>query len=209
MYSTGLLYLQTISACCWLAQCCRACCAAVAHVRHCLSDAYGLLSAARHDSGWWGRLSLWKANNPWRVEPLARASCAEEEAFLLAISTGWQPRQGTERRLPHQCLNLISGWLLHDHVRITGSCPLLSLAHTNELQVATCVRLCATNAADPNGCLAINYSPWYAKFPSHDPTTTGPAEEAEMVYFSGLLANVTSWLAAASDDVGVGAEISN
>ena len=96
------------------------------------------------------------------------------------------------------------GGFLHDYVRITGSCP-LSLAHTNQLEVTTCVRLCATNAADPKSCLAINYSPWYAKFPSHDPTTTGPAEEAEMVYFSGLLANVTSWLAAASDDVGVGA----
>eukprot|EP01051_Picozoa_sp_SAG22_P021265 SAG22_NODE_4630_length_1211_cov_1.462230_2_plen_220_part_01 len=97
---------------------------------------------------------------------------------------------------------------LHDFVRITGSCP-LGLAHTTQVEVATCAALCAANAADPTRCLAINYSPWYSKFPSHDPTVTGAAEAAEMASFTGLLANVSTWLAGtehgASGTVGVAA----
>jgi hypothetical protein len=95
---------------------------------------------------------------------------------------------------------------LHDYVRITGSCP-LSLVHTSEVEVATCASICAANTAEPKRCLAINYSPWYAKFPSHDPTITGPPEDAEMAFFSGLLVNVTAWLAKADSagTVGVGA----
>ena len=95
---------------------------------------------------------------------------------------------------------------LHDFVRITGSCP-LGLSHTTQLEVATCAALCHANAADPATCIALNYSPWYAKFPGSDPTVTGAPEEAEMALFSGLLSNVSSWLASAehSASVGVGA----
>ena len=98
---------------------------------------------------------------------------------------------------------------LHDFVRITGSCP-LGLTHTTQVEVQTCAALCQANAADPKRCIAINFSPWYAKFPGGDPTVTGAPEEAEMAMYSGLLANVSAWLAGAeledgSAAVGVGA----
>lgn len=95
---------------------------------------------------------------------------------------------------------------LHDFVRITGSCP-LGLIHTTQLEVATCAALCHANAKDPANCIAINYSPWYAKFPGSDPTVTGAPEEAEMAFFTGLLSNISTWLAATDQgaSVGVGA----
>ena len=84
---------------------------------------------------------------------------------------------------------------LHDYVRITGSCP-LDLTQATATEAATCAALCAASAKEPAKCIAVNYSPWYAKFPSSDPTIVGPPEDAEMAYYTGLLANVTRWLAA-------------
>jgi hypothetical protein len=86
---------------------------------------------------------------------------------------------------------------MHDYVRITGACP-LGLTHTSQREVMTCAKLCAARAIVPTGCIVINYSPWYAKFPSHDPTVGGSAEAAEMTYFTGLLGNVSRWLAEAA-----------
>jgi hypothetical protein len=95
---------------------------------------------------------------------------------------------------------------LHDFVRVTGSCP-LGLSHTTQLEVATCAALCHINAAEPSKCIAVNYSPWYAKFPGSDPTVTGATEDAEMAYYTGLLGSVSAWLATAEHGsaVGIGA----
>ena len=126
-----------------------------------------------------GKPTILGESNPLRGLPALRKKHFSWP-FPQAGNLGRGPKGGY---LTNASTSFLGGFL-HDYVRITGSCP-LSLAHTNQLEVTTCVRLCATNAADPKGCLAINYSPWYAKFPSYDPTITGPAEEAEMSYFSG------------------------
>ena len=63
----------------------------------------------------------------------------------------------------------------------------------------------AASAKEPAKCIAVNYSPWYAKFPSSDPTIVGPPEDAEMAYYTGLLANVTRWLAASEHPLPIGA----
>ena len=101
---------------------------------------------------------------------------------------------------------------LHDYVRITGSCP-LSAASASQRDVQTCAAVCAASAPAPARCLAVNYSPWYAKFPGSDPTVVGPPEQAELAYYGGLLKNLSGWLApwtapraaAAAVGVGVGA----
>ena len=82
---------------------------------------------------------------------------------------------------------------MHDYVRITGSCP-LSVADATEADVMACASLCATAAADPARCIALNYSPWYARFPGTDPTVTGATETAELTFYAGHLANITTWL---------------
>ena len=79
------------------------------------------------------------------------------------------------------------------HVQITGSCP-LSVADATEADVMACASLCATAAADPARCIALNYSPWYARFPGTDPTVTGATETAELTFYAGHLANITTWL---------------
>lgn len=63
------------------------------------------------------------------------------------------------------------------------------------------------SAKDPTACIALNYSPWYAKFPGSDPTVTGPAETAELEFYTALLRNVTIWLKQCPDcgAAGVGA----
>ena len=143
-----------------------------------------------------GKPTILGESNPLRGLPALRKKHFSWP-FPQAGNLGRGPKGGY---LTNASTSFLGGFL-HDYVRITGSCP-LSLAHTNQLEVTTCVRLCATNAADPKGCLAINYSPWYAKFPSSDPTVTGAPEDAEMAFYTGLLANVSSWLAAAASPHG-------
>ena len=60
------------------------------------------------------------------------------------------------------------------------------------------------SARDPTRCLALNYSPWYAKFPGRDARVTGAAEAAELAYFKSGLLNISGWLRA-EPGVGVGA----
>jgi hypothetical protein len=75
---------------------------------------------------------------------------------------------------------------------------------SSPLQVATCGAVCAASAPDPKKCLALNYSPWYAKFPGKDPTVTGAPERAEIDYYDGLLTNISHWLADCKECAGVG-----
>eukprot|EP00040_Diaphanoeca_grandis_P044390 m.270851 g.270851 ORF g.270851 m.270851 type:complete len:439 (-) comp91883_c0_seq1:31-1347(-) len=97
-----------------------------------------------------------------------------------------------EGYLINSSISFMDGFL-HDYVRITGSCP-ISVATASELTVTTCSMVCSASASDPKSCLALNYSPWYAKFPGSDPTVTGPPEQAEMQYFEGKLTNISRWL---------------
>lgn len=110
--------------------------------------------------------------------------------------------------LNNASISYLDGFL-HDYVRITGSCP-VGLDITTQIEVQTCAEVCAVSSATAEQakvCIAVNYSPWYAKFPGSDPTITGPTETAEMAYYTGLLANVTVWLATSpyASMAGVGA----
>ena len=118
----------------------------------------------------------------------------------ICQNDGPHPGPGCVRYLSDSSVDFLDGFL-HDYVRITGGCP-LDLAGTTAVEVHTCAAVCAASAKDPDKCIAINYSPWYAKFPSSDPTVTGAPEDAEMAFYTGLLANVSSWLAAAASPHG-------
>lgn len=91
---------------------------------------------------------------------------------------GPHPGPGCVRYLNDSSSAYLDGFL-HDYVRITGACP-LDLGHAKELEVHTCAALCAASAKDPGRCIGLNFSPWYAEFPSSDPTITGAPEEAEV-----------------------------
>ena len=128
--------------------------------------------------------------------PFQAGACAND---------GPHPGSGCVRYLNDSSPTYLDGFL-HDYVRITGSCP-LDLATATKLEVTTCAELCASSANVPARCLALNYSPWYAMFPSNDPTVTGAPEQAEMRLYTDLLSNVSLWLRASphGHTVGVGA----
>ena len=98
--------------------------------------------------------------------------------------------------------------LLHDYVRITGSCnlPLNSQPAVLRARVDVCVQICTAVAAnrsrDAPPVLAVQWSPWFHAFPSADPTVRGSAEQAELALYGSLLSNLSSRLAATPVQLG-------
>jgi hypothetical protein len=92
-----------------------------------------------------------------------------------------------------------AGGLMHDYVRISGACS-LSLEELNRTLLNSCAEICDAVAHTRTGApptITVNYSPWYHKFPSKDPTVTGPPEAAELAELRTQLMNLKSWLPAA------------
>lgn len=105
--------------------------------------------------------------------------------------------------------------LVHDYVRITGSCN-LNLGNTqhcrqptaddlNRTMLDVCAEICEAVAAKraaaklPPPTVSVGYSPWYACFPGNDPTVAGPAEAAELAMYRTMLADVRAWLPTAGN----------
>jgi hypothetical protein len=90
--------------------------------------------------------------------------------------------------------------LMHDYVRITGSCDVALDAQPGVLraQVEVCIRICV--AVAPNRSLSappvlsVQWSPWFHKFSGSDPTVRGDAEAADLAMYGSLLANLSAWL---------------
>lgn len=103
------------------------------------------------------------------------------------------------RYLNSSAASFIDG-LVHDYVRITGSCSLAIDGGLNQTLLATCVEICdavaearhSKKAAAPS--IAINYSPWYTHFPGKDPTVAGAAEQPELAFYAKQLDNLKKWL---------------
>ena len=70
--------------------------------------------------------------------------------------------------LSNSSLNFLDG-LVHDYVRITGSCP-IRLLDASSTTVQTCVNICQAVAEQRQkagvapASIAINWSPWYQYF---------------------------------------------
>jgi hypothetical protein len=84
--------------------------------------------------------------------------------------------------------------LVHDYIRITGTCPFGILHGVNDTVVKTCAAICAAVAPAraaaklPPPTLSVNYSPWWIKrFPPADPTIVGPPEATEMDFYTSQL----------------------
>mgnify|MGYP001357340233 CR=1 FL=1 len=114
--------------------------------------------------------------------------------------------------LPSQYLNTsdpayIDG-LLHDYVRITGSCsiPLVADGYV-EVMARSCVAICEATAAArkaaglPRAVISALYSPWERI--GSDPTVTGAAEQAELAAYRQLLTGLHKWVG--GDPAAVGA----
>ena len=89
--------------------------------------------------------------------------------------------------------------LLHDYVRITGSCsiPLVADGYV-EVMARSCVAICEATAAArkaaglPRAVISALYSPWERI--GSDPTVTGAAEQAELAAYRQLLTGLHKWV---------------